>query len=495
MTGGPSDLSTDPGRPAATRHAVPAPRRSLDRAPALVGTPEPGPRTAAGGPARRAPVGRLLVLGDLFAGSAALVATPAHPWVLIPVVLLTVVALADSGLYARRLQLSMLNDAPQLWLRGLVPGTAIGGLLLLFGGAAQGAAVISAGFEFVLLAGLTRALTYSVVTRQRASGARRERGLLLGAGPTGLQLVEALRASPTHGVEPVAFADVVSPLSDVDLPVLNLDTQDPSSSLVDAVRRSGADVLFVTPSAIPDQTLVEALHACDRLECDVFVVPHLHELQTWSCHSEELGGLPLLRLRRAAHRSLSWRVKRAVDVVVAASALVLGLPVLLACAVLVRCDGGPGVLFRQARVGLDGKAFTIVKFRSLRPLDEAESATNWNISDDDRLSTVGRLLRKSSLDELPQLWNVLRGDMSLVGPRPERPHFVEVFQAELPHYGARSRVPVGVTGWAQVNGLRGDTSISDRARYDNQYIENWSLWLDMKILLLTVAHVLRAQGG
>jgi lipopolysaccharide/colanic/teichoic acid biosynthesis glycosyltransferase len=152
------------------------------------------------------------------------------------------------------------------------------------------------------------------------------------------------------------------------------------------------------------------------------------------------------------------------------------------------------VLFRQTRIGLDGRPFTLLKFCSLRPAGEAESRTRWNIAEDDRLGPVGKLLRRTSLDELPQLWNIVRGEMSLVGPRPERPFFVEEFTRQFPWYMARHRVPVGLTGWAQVHGLRGNTSIADRARFDNSYIENWSIWGDIKIMMRTVGQVLSAGG-
>jgi len=169
--------------------------------------------------------------------------------------------------------------------------------------------------------------------------------------------------------------------------------------------------------------------------------------------------------------------------------------VMALCALAVRWEGGPGVLFRQDRVGVDGRQITVLKFRSLRPVSDDESATRWSIADDARLGPVGRLLRSTSLDELPQLWNVITGAMSLVGPRPERPHFVEQFGARVPRYMARHRVPAGLTGWAQVHGLRGDTSIEHRAGFDNYYIENWSLWGDIKIMLRTLQQVLPGRGS
>jgi len=229
---------------------------------------------------------------------------------------------------------------------------------------------------------------------------------------------------------------------------------------------------------------------------EVFVVPRLMELHK-SRHSidDNIWGIPVTRRRRAALRSPWWKVKRLIDIVVSTSALVLLAPVLGVCAVAVRLELGRGVLFRQKRLGKDARPFQILKFRSLSPSSETESETNWNIKQDSRLGKVGRFMRASSLDELPQLWNILRGDMSLVGPRPERPHFVDQFSNHIPRYEARHRVPSGLTGWSQAHGLRGDTSIHDRVRFDNYYVENWSLALDLKIVLMTVGQVLGRRGG
>jgi lipopolysaccharide/colanic/teichoic acid biosynthesis glycosyltransferase len=187
-------------------------------------------------------------------------------------------------------------------------------------------------------------------------------------------------------------------------------------------------------------------------------------------------------------------VKRCFDVLMAGTALVLVSPLLAACALAVRLEGGPGVIFRQPRVGRDGVVFDCLKLRSMRPADPNEAATSWSIASDNRVGPVGRILRRTSLDELPQLWNIVRGDMTLVGPRPERPYFVSRFSKQFHRYDHRHRVQAGLTGLAQVSGLRGDTSIADRARFDNYYIENWSLWLDVKILLRTVGEVLFARG-
>jgi exopolysaccharide biosynthesis polyprenyl glycosylphosphotransferase len=205
---------------------------------------------------------------------------------------------------------------------------------------------------------------------------------------------------------------------------------------------------------------------------------------------EHLEGLPCLRLGPRRGQRPAWTAKRLFDLAAATAALVLTLPVLLGCALAVRLEGGPGVLFRQRRVGRGGRQFVLLKFRSLLPANEREADTRWSVDGDARIGPVGRFLRNTSLDELPQLWNVIRGDMSMVGPRPERPHFVRLFSETCPEYELRHRMPAGITGWAQVNGLRGDTSIELRAKYDNRYIDTWSFGTDLKILLMTVRTVL-----
>jgi exopolysaccharide biosynthesis polyprenyl glycosylphosphotransferase len=252
--------------------------------------------------------------------------------------------------------------------------------------------------------------------------------------------------------------------------------------------------VVVAFGSAPESSVVDVIRTCGRMPCEIYVVPRFYELRGPGSDTETVWGIPLARLRRATFRTLTWRAKRVVDVAAAATAGVLLSPVLLACAVLVRLETGPNVLFRQQRLSLDGRSFDLLKFRSLRPQSDEESAQRWSVVDDQRIGPVGRFLRRTSLDELPQLWNILRGDMSLVGPRPERPHFVAEFSSRFPRYPDRHRVPAGLTGYAQINGLRGDTSIGDRARFDNQYIENWSLWLDVKILLRTVGQVVRGAG-
>jgi exopolysaccharide biosynthesis polyprenyl glycosylphosphotransferase len=260
------------------------------------------------------------------------------------------------------------------------------------------------------------------------------------------------------------------------------------------VARENADVVLVTDGSFSERRLLDVVRTPQASRCDLLVVPRMHHFATQTGAGDHIGSIPVTRIRTPNLHGLSLGVKRAFDIVAAGAIFVVTMPVIAVCAILVRIESGPGVIFRQARVGRHGVVFDCLKLRSMRPADETESATNWSVAGDCRVGPVGRFLRRTSIDELPQLWNIIRGDMTLVGPRPERPHFVDKFSSEYERYAYRHRVQAGLTGLAQVSGLRGDTSIADRARYDNYYIEHWSLWLDVKIVIRTFAEVLFARG-
>jgi exopolysaccharide biosynthesis polyprenyl glycosylphosphotransferase len=337
-----------------------------------------------------------------------------------------------------------------------------------------------------------RGLAYALVRSQRRRRRVAHNALVIGAGDVGGHVVDILMDHPEYGLRPVGFLDDDPWLSGEQLRLPVLGGTDDLRQVLD---RHDVGNVVVAFASMRESELVDVIRTCDRADCEIFLVPRLFELHHVSDDMDEVWGLPLVRLRRAARRSRGWEVKRLFDICVASVALLALAPLFAVVAALVRREGGPGILFRQERVSVDGTHFELLKFRSLKPVDETESATNWNIAHDDRLGPVGRFLRKTSIDELPQLINILRGEMSLVGPRPERPHFVHQFTEAHPRYVARHRVPSGLTGWAQVHGLRGDTSIADRARFDNFYIENWSLWLDLKIILRTVGSVVRGTGA
>ncbi|MFD0530287.1 sugar transferase [Kitasatospora arboriphila] len=317
--------------------------------------------------------------------------------------------------------------------------------------------------------------------------------LVLGASQLGQRIAAVLLEHREYGLRPVGYLDSQPVLLAPDAPLRLLGGHD---ALESQIRRKRIHHVIATEGAADDAATAAALRTAARLGCRVWVVPQLREYAALGQRgTDQLWGFPCLPLERPAVRRPGWVAKRALDVAAAGFGLLLLSPVLAACALAVRCDTGPGVLFRQQRTGLDGQAFTLLKFRTLRPSNEHESATRWNISQDHRMGAVGRLLRRTSLDELPQLWNVVRGDMSLVGPRPERPYFVMRFGQAYPEYQDRHRVPASLTGLSQVNGLRGDTSIEDRARFDNRYIESWSLWQDAKILLRTAVLMLHPDGS
>ncbi|MGY1840860.1 MULTISPECIES: sugar transferase [unclassified Modestobacter] len=421
--------------------------------------------------------------------------TPARKIAFFGLTLLALFWLA--GLYRSRLSLSVLDDLPVMGGRWLSAAAISIIAQIVWAQAVWRNYIIDWRFLWgAVVAGvcavLFRAAGYALVRRLRTQRLVAHRTLILGAGTVGNQIADILRAHPEYGLHPIGFLDADPRV-----------TESPSglrvlggpSSLAPVLTEARIRNIVVAFSSMKESEMVSVIRTCDRMKAELFVVPRLFELHHVDGDMDTAWGLPLVRLRRAAYRSPAWRVKRIIDVAVSGLALLLLLPLLAVLALAVRLDGGPGILFRQQRIGVDGRPFDVLKFRSLRPVDDTESATNWNISHDDRLSPIGRFLRKTSLDELPQLYNILRGDMSLVGPRPERPHFVDQFRSAYPSYEARHRVPCGLTGWAQVHGLRGDTSIADRARFDNYYIQNWSLWLDAKIILRTVSAVVRGAGS
>jgi exopolysaccharide biosynthesis polyprenyl glycosylphosphotransferase len=261
----------------------------------------------------------------------------------------------------------------------------------------------------------------------------------------------------------------------------------------------GVEHVIITFSRASHDELLGVIDRCNEVGLHVALVPRLFERSTRGIAVEHLVGFPLIRLHAVNPKGLYFRLKYAIDVVAAALILFVTLPVLAVSALAVWISMGRPILFRQARVGRDGKLFEMLKFRTMRSPTNGEQeipilpqgiAPGGVEGQEDRRTRIGRILRDTSLDELPQLINVVRGEMSLIGPRPERPEFVERFETSVRNYHRRHRVKSGITGWAQVHGLRGQTSIADRIEYDNYYIENFSLWLDVKIVILTLTTVL-----
>jgi exopolysaccharide biosynthesis polyprenyl glycosylphosphotransferase len=399
----------------------------------------------------------------------------------------TVGVVSAAGLFRSRLSFSVLDDLPRLLAACGIALTIVFATLPVWDGGGVGRFTDSRVAATLVLATVAlvavRTASYAVIRAARRS--RRGRPLLMvGVGDAAALLTRTLLECPEFGLEPVGCVAVAPVVGEPPLPLLGK-VDDLAELVAETKPRYLAIALGATESR--DADMVRILRACGQLPCRVFLLPHLYELHPNSSAVEVVRGIPLVRVGLGRPGPVGGLAKRAFDVALAGMALLLVSPLMLVCALGVFREGGPGVLFRQTRIGRDGIPFTLLKFRSLKPATQNEADTHWTIADDARIGPVGRLLRKTSLDELPQLINILRGEMSLIGPRPERPHFVEEFSARYHRYVHRHRMNAGLTGLAQVHGLRGDTSIDDRALLDNYYIENWSFWLDVKIALRTAA--------
>jgi exopolysaccharide biosynthesis polyprenyl glycosylphosphotransferase len=326
--------------------------------------------------------------------------------------------------------------------------------------------------------------------------------LIMGAGVVGAQVARRLESHPEYGLVPVGFLDEdprsVAEVGGRDVPVLGT-----IEDLDDTVKSTGVRNLIVAFSSVADERVSRLIQRCQELGVEVSVVPRMFDTINNRVGYDTVGGLPLMSFTSVNPRGMQFAIKHALDRVLALALLVALSPLIIASALAVLLSSRGPVLFRQRRVGRDGKPFDLFKFRSMRVRpgasrceeDEPRSldfllggdTAPGGVEGDDRRTAVGRFLRRSSIDELPQLLNVLKGEMSLIGPRPERPEFVELFTHDITRYGDRHRVKSGITGWAQVHGLRGQTSLAERVEWDNYYIAHWSLGLDAKILALTVA--------
>jgi exopolysaccharide biosynthesis polyprenyl glycosylphosphotransferase len=334
--------------------------------------------------------------------------------------------------------------------------------------------------------------------RARLRGAVVQPALIVGSGVIAHRIARHLLADRTYGLDPVGFVDAPSVDEGPRSPMVlrsGLGVVGALSDLRSIVASTGArHVIIAFSGTSRDSELGPVVRDCEQLGLDVSVVPRLFDAINSRSVYQRVGGLPLIGLRPTLRNSAAMRVKRGVDVAGAAFGLLIGAPLLAVIALAVLIDSPGPILYRQRRLGRDGQVFDVLKFRSMRLGPDASfvpaaGSAPGGVEGVDRRTRVGRFLRRSSLDELPQLLNILRGEMSLVGPRPERPEFAVSFARDVQRYDDRLRVRSGLTGWAQVCGLRGQTSIEDRVEWDNYYIEHWSLGLDALILLRTVAAV------
>jgi Undecaprenyl-phosphate glucose phosphotransferase len=324
----------------------------------------------------------------------------------------------------------------------------------------------------------------------RQKGWGRDRVLIVGTGDVGQMIFHKLQSNPGMGYEVVGLVEANGQNSA--LPVLPVLGQ--AGDLAPLIEAHQVDEVIIALPEATHQEILMLISECERGQVIIKVFPDVFQYMAGQVTIGDLGGLPLLTVRDVALRG--WRVvaKRLVDVVGASCALVLLSPLLMLTALLVKLDSRGPVFYAQERMGLDGRPFMIFKFRSMRTDAEA-NGPGWTVEGDPRTTRLGRLMRRMNVDEFPQFINVLLGEMSLVGPRPERPVWVEQYRRSIPRYMDRHWEKGGITGWAQVNGLRGDTSIPERIKYDLWYIENWSLLLDIKIVLRTIFNFFRSPNA
>ena len=336
---------------------------------------------------------------------------------------------------------------------------------------------------------LARLLMFKIAHAVRGRGFDLEDTLIVGAGPVGCDVADALANNPEFGLLPVGFIDRFD--ERLSLPLVGR-----PEDLEEILIETGARHVVLAFGSAPEAELVEYVRRCSYMPVQFYTIPRFFELGVATEHyGYEVDGFALQPLGRPGHHHLMWPLKRAFDIVVSSILLVLASPVMALCALAVKLTSSGPVFFRQQRVSIDNIPFDILKFRTMKyesdAAKQAELEHEWSVNlDDDRITKVGSFLRRTHLDELPQLFNVLQGEMSIIGPRPEMPFFVDQLSDEIHGYAYRHRVRSGITGLAQVNGFWGDSSIEARVRLDNRYIESWTPLRDLVIGLRTIPTLL-----
>ena len=333
------------------------------------------------------------------------------------------------------------------------------------------------------LTGLSRVFLRKILQSFRKKGYNAKHVLLVGYSRAAEEYVNRILENPQWGY-------VVSGFLDDHVPVGTLYKGVPVQATIEALPKmleeNEWDEVAITLSLRDYDYLGEIVGICEKSGVHTKFIPDYNSMIPTRPYTEDLMGLPVINIRYVPLTNMGNAfIKRTADILGALFGILVTSPIMLVCAILVKLSSPGPVIFKQERVGLHNKTFSMYKFRSMAMQAPSEERKAWTTRDDPRVTRVGRIMRKTSLDELPQLFNILKGDMSLVGPRPERPLFVEKFKEEIPRYMVKHQVRPGLTGWAQVNGYRGDTSIRKRIEYDIYYIENWTMWFDVKIIIMT----------
>jgi exopolysaccharide biosynthesis polyprenyl glycosylphosphotransferase len=414
---------------------------------------------------------------------------------------LVLIMLAVRGIYRPCIQLDMVGDVLRI-----LAATSLAAIVILAGtdlfdpSGEPAQLIVRAWILATLLLTASVPVLTAVERRSRRLGGACMPTLVVGSGQVGAEVERRLSEKPELGRRVVGYIDTDSGLPQQDgadrAPVLGTPEE-----LMRVVDETGAGHVIFTFTTSPDQALVPLIRACEERGLQVSLVPRMFECVNHRASFDSIGPLPVFHLDHVDPKGWQFTVKHVFDRIASAVLLVCVAPVMAAVAVAVRASSPGPIMFRQHRVGRDGHHFEMLKFRSMRPQEEGPADTGeWvkpgmapgGVEGDDRRTAVGAFIRRYSLDELPQLINVLKGDMSLIGPRPERPEFVQIFGEKVHGYADRHRVKSGITGLAQTNGFRGQTSLTERIELDNYYIHHWSMVLDLKILLGTFAAVIRS---
>jgi exopolysaccharide biosynthesis polyprenyl glycosylphosphotransferase len=425
----------------------------------------------------------------------------------------TLAALAAAGTYTPRMRLDLPREITRVLAATALALMGVGTAALVFTnhtGSGDAFLVHWSAVATLILAG-----RFGIHHAQRAARTHANSlgaTLIVGAGHVGHTIAKRLLDDRSLGLQPIGFLDK-DPLPEAesrslnglpDLPILGA-----SWDLDEVLDTHAVEHVVVAFSTAPTEVTLNVVRRCWQRGVNVMLVPRLFEVEGRRMEVEHLGAMPLVSVRSSDPRGRQYAVKYAIDRILGALTMVLLAPLLVLVSLTVLVAMGRPILFRQRRVGLDGKVFEMLKFRTMS--GDPSTTGQWNeawanamaggeagfvapLPPGDRRTPLGALLRATSLDELPQLWNVVRGDMSLVGPRPEQLAYVELFEQSIARYPERHRVKSGLTGWAQINGLRGNTSLADRVEWDNFYVENWSPWLDLKILLRTIPALITRRG-
>ena len=339
-------------------------------------------------------------------------------------------------------------------------------------------------FINVMFEWAVRMLIFHILMDMRRRGYNRKQVLLVGYSRAAEKYIDLISQNPQWGYTVRGILDdkVAAGTSYKGVKVLGR-----IANLMVILPLSSLDEIAITLGLAQYYRLEEIVALCEKSGVHTKFIPDYNNIIPTKPYTEDIQGLPVINIRYVPlNNTFNAMIKRAMDIVGGSAALLLASPIMLVMAVLIKITSPGPLIYKQERVGLHNKTFWMYKFRSMevQPPDEEKKA--WTVKNDPRVTAVGKFMRHTSIDELPQLFNIIKGDMSLVGPRPERPFFVEKFREEIPRYMVKHQVRPGLTGWAQVNGYRGDTSIRKRIEYDLYYIENWSVGMDIKIMLLTV---------